>query len=80
MRHVVIAVVLILAVIPTASAETYKVRVVRDLDYVPGKDYADNKDRLDLYVPEGRSQFPVIVSLHGGGLVEGDKSRQSERR
>lgn len=28
-----------------------QVRVTRDIDYVPSAEYADRKDRLDLYVP-----------------------------
>jgi len=43
---------------------------------VPNANYADNKDKLDLYVPEGRTNVPVIVSYYGGALMSGDKSQQ----
>jgi acetyl esterase/lipase len=38
--------------------------------------YADlsPSQKLDIYLPEkGQGPFPVIISIHGGGLVEGDK-------
>lgn len=28
---------------------------------------------LDIYIPEGKSSFPVVVWFHGGGLTVGDK-------
>ena len=57
----------------SASAETFKVRVVRDVAYLQGANYADNKDKLDLYLPEGRTNAPVIVSYYGNQLMGGDK-------
>src|SRR5262245_6673337 len=61
----------------TAGAETYSVRVVRDIPYVQGANYADDKDKLDLYVPEGRRNAPVIVSYYGNQLMGGDKSEDA---
>jgi acetyl esterase/lipase len=52
------------------------VRVVSDVRYGSGDDDGTAKDRLDLYLPDGKTAFPVIVSLHGGALVEGDKKDQ----
>ena len=43
----------------SAGAETYTVRVIRDLPYLQGANYADDKDKLDLYLPEGRDKAPV---------------------
>jgi acetyl esterase/lipase len=48
-------------------------RTERDLVYRPGGD-PDGKDKLDLYVPPGQGPHPVIVFVHGGGLLQGDKS------
>jgi acetyl esterase/lipase len=59
--------------LPTAA----QVRVVRDIDYVSSAEYADRKDRLDLYVPEGAKGKPVVVSIHGGLLRQGDKSEET---
>ncbi|WP_255603930.1 alpha/beta hydrolase [Oscillochloris sp. ZM17-4] len=30
--------------------------------------------KLDLYIPEGAGPFPVVVSIHGGGFMMGDKA------
>ena len=71
-------VVLWCAAIPTiAAAQTYAVRVVRDLPYLPGANYADDKDKLDLYLPECRANAPVIVSYYGNQLMGGDKSEDA---
>jgi len=60
-----------------ALTDTTNVRVVHDIAYLPNANYADNKDKLDLYLPEGRTNVPVIVSYHGGGLTAGDKKNQA---
>src|SRR5262245_60858802 len=49
----------------TAVAKTYAVRVVRDVPYLQGARYADDKDKLDIYLPENRRNAPVIVSYYG---------------
>lgn len=52
------------------------VRVILDIDYIAEADYENNKDKLDLYLPEGRTRFPVIIAIHGGALQSGDKNGQ----
>jgi acetyl esterase/lipase len=61
---------------PPARHDTFSVRVVRDVRYSSQADDGTGKDRLDLYLPEGRARFPVLVSLHGGALLGGDKNEQ----
>jgi acetyl esterase/lipase len=68
---------LLLATAAIADAETYSVRVVRNIPYVQGANYTDDKDRLDLYLPEGRRNAPVIVSYYGNQLMGGDKSEDA---
>ena len=46
----------------------------RDLDYIATEDYADNKDKLDLFLPEGLTNAPVVVYFHGGALQNGTKT------
>jgi acetyl esterase/lipase len=60
-----------------AAAAATEVRVTADLDYVPTAEYADRKDRLDVYAPAGATDAPVVVSIHGGALREGDKSKEA---
>jgi acetyl esterase/lipase len=60
-----------------AQAQTYTVRVIRDVPYLEGTNYADGKDRLDLYLPEGRRSAPVIVWYYGNQLMGGDKSEDA---
>src|SRR5262247_72930 len=70
-------IVLAVCIVTTATktyAESYAVRVVRDVPYLQDAHYADNKDKLDLYLPEGRRNAPVIVSYYGNQLMGGDKS------
>jgi acetyl esterase/lipase len=73
MNRSVLVLVNLTAILATAPISA-QVRVISDLDYVAGADYADKKDRLDIYVPAAAIDAPVIVSIHGGGLRGGDKS------
>ncbi|MGH9198607.1 MAG: alpha/beta hydrolase [Acidimicrobiia bacterium] len=66
----------ILCAIP-AAAQSHKVAVTRNIDYVANVDHPEGKDRLDLYIPEGVRNAPVIFSVHGGLLSMGDRSEES---
>src|SRR5215813_5449382 len=61
----------------TAVAETHAVRTVRDVPYLQGAHYSDDKDKLDIYLPEGSRNAPVIVSYYGNQLMGGDKSEDA---
>jgi acetyl esterase/lipase len=50
---------------------------VRDVAYLQGANDPEHKDKLDLYLPEGRTNVPVIVSYYGGALTAGDKSEHA---
>src|SRR5688572_21494773 len=79
MRLVSIALVVLWCLVNAtiAGAETYAVRVIRDLPYLQGANYADDKDKLDLYLPEGGRNAPVIVWYYGNQLLGGDKSEDA---
>ena len=50
-------------------------RVHFDLAYRAGPDFDDQKHRLDLFLPaEGRTGWPTLVFVHGGGWTQGDRS------
>jgi acetyl esterase/lipase len=51
-----------------------KPKVFRDLAYATRSE-AQN---LDLYVPAGNGPFPLVVVIHGGGFIEGDKKGSSQ--
>lgn len=56
------------------AADGFAIVEHRDVDYVPGKDYAEDKDKLDVFMPEGLSNAPVVVYFHGGALQAGTKT------
>jgi acetyl esterase/lipase len=41
----------------------------KDLAYASGSD----AQKLDLYIPEGSGPFPLVIAIHGGGFMMGDK-------
>jgi acetyl esterase/lipase len=55
-------------------AKTFKVKKVKDLLYYDGPGKDDAKHRLDLYLPEGKKDFPVLFFIHGGAWVSGDRN------
>jgi len=70
-------IVFVLFLCADAQAQTHRVIQHRNVDYVPQADYRDGKDRLDLYIPAGLTNAPVILSLHGGVLMAGDRSEET---
>lgn len=47
------------------------IRVVKDIPYTEN---ADEFQRLDMYFPANKAEkYPVIIDIHGGGLMYGDK-------
>ena len=71
-RRTVAVLALWLVALP-AAAQSHAFTVVRDIDYVPQTEYPGGKDRLDVYVPQGATNAPVIFSIHGGLLMAGDR-------
>ena len=59
------------------STAVAQIRIVSDVDYIAAAEYSDKKDRLDIYTPANAAKAPVIISIHGGGLRQGDKSQQT---
>jgi acetyl esterase/lipase len=50
------------------------VRIIRNVSYYQGAGADPSMHRLDLYLPEGRKDFPVLVFVHGGAWSRGDKN------
>jgi acetyl esterase/lipase len=56
------------------APRTFEVEEVRNLAYYQGRDADDTRHRLDLFLPKGRPNYPVLVLVHGGAWMLGDKS------
>lgn len=56
---------------PTLSFQDEAVTAVLNLSYIEGS--TDPKQKLDLYLPKGKPDFPVFVFIHGGSWASGDK-------
>src|SRR5437763_587132 len=82
MRHLLTYMLLLAAVLPARAAGEAKtaktggnfdVEVQKDIPYVEGKD-ADERQKLDLYVPKGQKDYPTLFFIHGGGWTAGSRS------
>ena len=56
-----------------AAAPKDGVNVVRDVAYG-----TDARQRLDLFVPTGKTGVPVVVFIHGGAYVAGERNINAE--
>jgi acetyl esterase/lipase len=59
---------------PPVPTQTKSISYLTNIPYVTG---GDRLQQLDLYVPTDRRGEPLIVVLHGGGWVGGDKAGDS---
>lgn len=57
-------------VMPGGGAGTTATPAAQDVAYAS----ASATQKLDLYLPEGDGPFPVVISVHGGGFMMGDKA------
>jgi arylformamidase len=54
------------------------VQILHDLAYrdlYEGEDVSLEKNKLDIYVPRGKKDFPVIFFVHGGAWLHGNKNQ-----
>ena len=54
-----------------------EVEVHKDIVYTDGSPQDESKHKLDLYLPKGKRNFPVMVFLHGGFWRGGDRNLYS---
>jgi acetyl esterase/lipase len=57
-----------------SSAIDPSVAVRKDIPYTEGAPADAAKRMLDLYLPKGASNFPVLIFIHGGSWRSGDRS------
>ena len=50
------------------------VEVKKDIEYTEGAPADAGKHKLDLYLPQGKRDFAVLVFIHGGSWRSGDRS------
>jgi acetyl esterase/lipase len=51
----------------------FQVETVLDVAYYEGEDADPRKHKLDLYLPKGQQNFPVLFFIHGGAWTTGDR-------
>ncbi len=73
MQRITLLLLALAGTMPVAAEQLQTVTAL-DVDYLVAADYADAKDKLDIYMPLGATGVPVVVYFHGGGLMYGDKS------
>lgn len=64
----------------SASAQ-HNYKLVKDIPYVSSSEadaYRKERCKLDIYYPENKKDFPVVVWFHGGGLTGGSKDLPEE--
>jgi acetyl esterase/lipase len=68
------AIILLLPFALVMTAHAGEVEVVKDIAYYQGKDADPIRHKLDLYLPKGQKDLPVMVFIHGGAWKKGSKN------
>ena len=58
-----------------AAEKTFGVEVKTNITYYSGEGADKYRHRLDMYVPKGQRDVPVMVFVHGGGFTVGIKDQ-----
>jgi acetyl esterase/lipase len=58
---------------PVKSGGNYEVQVIKAQAYSDAKDADPVRHQLDLYLPKGHKDFPVLFFVHGGAWSKGSK-------
>jgi acetyl esterase/lipase len=56
------------------AEKPFEVEVIKDIAYYEGEGTDKVKHKLDLYLPKGKKEFPVLFFVHGGAWMTGDKN------
>jgi acetyl esterase/lipase len=59
---------------PKAAPKLYEVRTLEEITYYDGPDADKVRHKLDLYLPKGTTEFPVLIFVHGGSWLHGEKT------
>jgi acetyl esterase/lipase len=55
------------------NAGNFEVETVKDVAYFDGADADAKRHRLDIYLPKGQKNFPILIFVHGGTWKSGSK-------
>jgi acetyl esterase/lipase len=58
---------------PTTLGGNFEVEAVKDITYCEGDEADAVKHKLDLFLPKGQKDFPVLFFVHGGTWSSGDR-------
>lgn len=58
-----------------AQTAPFEMESHRNIAYHDGPDADAVRHRLDIHVPKGQKNFPVLFFIHGGGWVQGNKDQ-----
>lgn len=59
---------------PKKPDRSTEIEVIKDVAYYEGPDADKLKHKLDLFLPPGRRDYPLLMFVHGGGWSHGDKN------
>ena len=54
------------------QAKVFDVQKVTNIAYTSGPDCDLHRHQLDLFLPRGQKEFPVVLLVHGGAWIMGD--------
>jgi acetyl esterase/lipase len=57
-----------------ASQHSFPIRAIENVSYGDRREAASSSHTLDLFLPEEKKDFPVVVFVHGGSWMYGDKT------
>ncbi len=78
MRTTILTVLTIASCWTCAGAEksdSNAVQVIPNVVYFEGNEADKDKHKLDLYLPVGKKDFPVVFFIHGGAWTIGDRKQ-----
>jgi acetyl esterase/lipase len=74
MQRALVVVFLLASAGPAAAQPAaFEQQSFRDIAYYEGPDADPVRHRLDVHVPKGQKDFPVLFFVHGGGWAKGNK-------
>src|SRR5438270_10644137 len=59
---------------PIVRTGSFEVQSIKDIAYDDAKDADPVRHKLDLYLPKGHKDFPVLMFVHGGAWTSGNKN------